>query len=87
MQRHGEQQIGITGNIKRRTDHHARSGWILVETAGPMLGRLAYETELLIKQWLRRTVGTLAGTTESWSTASLDVSSLAELFGLIGRMP
>jgi hypothetical protein len=84
MQRHGEQQIGITGNLKIRTDHHARSGWVLIEIAGPMLGSLAYEKELLIKQWLRRTVGTLAGTKENWSTASLDVHSLAELFDLVG---
>jgi hypothetical protein len=49
-----------------------------------MLGGLAYEKELLIKQWLRQAVGTLAWTTESWSTASLEVCSLAELFGLSG---
>jgi hypothetical protein len=79
MQRHGEQQIGITGNLKRRTGHHARSGWVLVEAAGPMLGAIAYKKELLIKQWLRQAVGTLAGTTENWSTASLHVHSLAEL--------
>ena len=84
MQRHGEQQIGITGNLKVRTSHHAASGWVLVETAGPVLGSQAYEKELLIKQWLRRTVGTLAGTTENWSTASLEVRSLVELFGLVG---
>jgi hypothetical protein len=84
MQRHGEQQIGITGNLKDRTGRHARMGWVLVETAGPILGSLAYEKELLIKQWLRRTVGTLAGTRENWSTASLEVRSLGELFGLAG---
>jgi hypothetical protein len=84
MQRHGEQQIGITGNLKDRTDRHARLGWVLVESAGPMLGSLAYEKELLIKQWLRRTVGTLIRTTENWSTASLEVRSLVELFGLVG---
>jgi hypothetical protein len=84
MQRHGEQQIGITGNPKVRTYHHARSGWVLVETEGPMRGSQAYEKELLIKQWLRRTVGTLTGTSENWSTASLEVHSLAELFGLAG---
>jgi hypothetical protein len=84
MQRHGEQQVGITGNLKIRSDHHARSGWTLIETMGPMLGSLAYEKELLIKQWLRRTAGTLAGTTENWSTANLDVRSLAELWGLVG---
>jgi Probable Zinc-ribbon domain len=84
MQRQGEQQIGITGNLKVRTAHHAGSGWVLVETAGPIRGSLAYEKELLIKQWLRRKVGTLAGTTENWSTASLEVRSLAELFDLAG---
>src|SRR5262249_44240142 len=84
MQRHGEQQIGITGNLKVRTGHHAGSGWILVETAGLMRGSLAYERELAIKQWLRRVVGTLPGTTENWSTASLEVRSLIELFGLVG---
>jgi hypothetical protein len=83
MQRQGEQQIGITGNLKIRTGHHARTGWILLETVGPMRGDLAYEQELLIKQWLRRTVGTLAGTSENWSTAILEVRSLAELFSLV----
>jgi predicted GIY-YIG superfamily endonuclease len=82
MQRHGEQQIGITGNLKIRTDHHARSGWVLVDTTGPMLGSIAYKKELLIKQWLRRTVGTLVGTTENWSTASFEVHSLSELLSL-----
>ncbi len=82
MERHGEQQIGITGSLPRRTGHHARSGWVLVETIGPMRGSLAYEKELQIKQWLRQKVGTLAGTTESWSTASLEVRSLGELFDL-----
>ncbi len=84
MQRHGEQMIGITGNLKIRTGHHARSGWVLVETIGPMLGRLSYEKELLIKQWLRREVGPIKGRTENWSTASLEVRSLAELFSLVG---
>jgi hypothetical protein len=84
MQRQGEQQVGITGNLKTRTDHHARSGWALVETAGPMLGSQAYEKEFIIKQWLRRTVGTLAGTTENWSTASFEVQSLTELFSFVG---
>jgi hypothetical protein len=84
MQRHGEQQIGITGNLKIRTGHHAGSGWVLADTAGPMRGSLAFEKELLIKQWLRRTVGTLAGTSENWSTAKLEVRSLAELFGFVG---
>jgi hypothetical protein len=85
MQRHGEQQIGITGNLKIRTGHHAGSGWTLVQAVGPMQGSRAFEKELLIKQWLRRTVGTLAGTTENWSTASLEVRSLGELFCLIGE--
>ncbi len=84
MQRHGEQKVSITGDLKVRTGHHARSGWVVIETAGPMLGSLAYERELLINQWLRRTVGTLARTTENWSTAALEVSSLAELFDLVG---
>lgn len=48
-----------------------------------MRGDLVYEQELLIKQWLRRTVGTLAGTSENWSTAILEVRSLAELFSLV----
>jgi hypothetical protein len=84
MQRHGEQQIGITGNLKIRAAYHARSGWVLVATVGPMRGGLAFEKELLIKQWLRQTVGTIAGTTETWSTASLEVCSLIELFGHVG---
>jgi hypothetical protein len=85
MQRQGEQQVGITGNLKIRTSHHAGSGWILVDALGPMQGSLAYEKELLIKHWLRRTVGTLAGTTENWSTVGLEVHSLGELFNLIGE--
>jgi hypothetical protein len=44
----------------------------------------AYQKELLIKQWLRQTVGTLPRTTEAWSTASLEVQSMVELFDLVG---
>jgi len=82
MVRQGEQQVGITGDLKRRTDHHARTGWVLVETIGPMLGSIAYQKELLVKRWLSREIGTIAGTTESWSTAKLEVHTLHELLSL-----
>jgi Probable Zinc-ribbon domain len=38
MHLHGEQQIGITGNLKIRTDHHTRSGWVLPQVELVELG-------------------------------------------------
>lgn len=80
MSRHGEQQIGITVNIKQRQRQHARHGWTLLDYVGPMPGQDAYELELAVKAWLKDNPGTLPGTTENWSTAQLEVADLQELF-------
>ena len=83
MNRHGEQQVGITGNLTRRIATHKRAGWAdVLDTQGPMNGWEALRTENRIKKWLKQTHGTLPGTTEAWSTANLEVHSLDELIAL-----
>jgi DNA-directed RNA polymerase subunit RPC12/RpoP len=79
MGRHGEQQIGITVNIDRRQRQHARHGWTLLDSIGPMPGEVAYRLESQLKLWLRDNIGTLPGTTENWSTAHLEVPDLRGL--------
>ena len=83
MERDGEQQVGISGDLNRRVRRHRGDGWSrLVDTAGPMSGDEAAAIEKRIKAWLRLNVGTLPGSSESWSTANLEVRSLDELIAL-----
>jgi len=79
MGRHGEQQIGITVDIDRRQGQHARHGWMLLDSFGPMPGEVAYRIESELKLWLKENIGTLSGTTENWSTAHLEVPDLRGL--------
>ena len=79
MQRPGEQQIGITNDLKRRMAHHYRFGWQELDLIGPSNGELVYKTERLLKRWLIENVGCTPGTTENWATSALEVNSLAEL--------
>jgi len=84
MQRPGEQQIGITNNLEKRTTQHERNGWQLIDQAGPYSGHTTLRLETRIKQWLKREVGVIRGTTENWHTSSLEVQSLAELKSISG---
>jgi hypothetical protein len=79
MERSGEQQLGITNELDVRMKAHERNGWTLLEHTEPALGNKVRETELLFKQWLRKEIGLIKGTTENWSTTKMEVQSLSEL--------
>lgn len=81
LARHGEQQVGITSNLKRRIAQHREKGdWDLLDSAGPFDGQITADTERAIKAWLKTKVGRIKGTHENWSTADLEVTTLRELF-------
>ena len=79
MERKGEQQLGISNSIKKRLLKHHQNGWLLIEKVGPADGHLVYETEYLLRQWLKTTIGTVERTFENWYKKDLEVRSLAEL--------
>jgi hypothetical protein len=79
MQRPGEQQLGITNVLTDRLRTHESNGWILLEHAGPASGQKVLDTETSFKKWLKKEIGLIKGTTENWSTVSMEVQSLAEL--------
>jgi len=79
MERPGEQQIGITNDLKTRTKTHQSNGWNLLETVGPIYGDTAYKTDRTFKEWLKKEIGTVQGTTENWDNTRMDVSSLPDL--------
>jgi len=80
MQRPGEQQFGITNELDVRMKTHERNGWNLIEhTSVPAKGQKVLDTEKAFKQWLKKEIGLVKGTTENWSTTSMEVQSLAEL--------
>jgi hypothetical protein len=79
MGRPGEQQFGITNDKQTRIKKHERNGWVLIEIVGPAFGQWVLTTETILKKWLKKEVGLMEGTTENWSTTSMEVQSLAEL--------
>lgn len=84
MERHGEQQFGISGKVERRMYQHKRAGWTLVEMSPWMPGHQAADLELAVKRWLKVEVGTAKGTSEVWGTGDLEVVSLRDLFERAG---
>jgi hypothetical protein len=84
MERAGEQQIGITNQLKQRLQCHKRNGWVLVESIGPINGCLAADIEKIVKQYLRRTRSRIRGTHENWPTTKIQASSLRDIFMLAG---
>ena len=46
---------------------------------GPIYGDIAYKTERTFKDWLKKEIGTVKGTTENWVTSVMEVRSLADL--------
>lgn len=80
MARAGEQQVGITNNLKERLLTHSRRGWELMDASNAMSGHRVAAIELHIRRWLRAQGWVLSGTLENWSTAHLEVTSLQELF-------
>ena len=79
MRRAGEQQLGITNDLKTRLKVHERNGWSLIEYVGSAPGSIVLETEVSFKKWLKENIGVVEGTTENWSTTKMEVQSLAEL--------
>ncbi len=84
MSRHGEQQIGITGDRERRLRRHRSQGWVLIDEIDGLRGDAAYGIEKQLKAWLAAEIGCLPGTTEAWSTARLEAESLKELLAIAG---
>jgi len=79
MQRPGEQQLGITNELDVRLKAHRRNGWDLLDHTEPASGQKVLDTENAFKKWLKKEIGLIKGTTENWSTTSMEVQSLAEL--------
>ena len=79
MERPGEQQFGITNDLKQRIAYHERYGWNQLDLVGPSSGELVYQTEVTLKKWLRKSVGCVPGKSENWATSSMEVRSLADL--------
>jgi len=84
MQRPGEQQLGITNELDVRMKTHERNGWTLLEHTQPASGQKVLDTETSFKKWLKKEIGLIKGTTENWSTTSMEVHSLAELKAMSG---
>lgn len=82
MARPGEQQFGCTVDLRVRTSAHGRYGWVPMDAVGPMDGATAYRLEAAVKRKIREFA--LPGTTETWSTADLEVMTVAELFAWAG---
>ena len=79
MGRPGEQQLGITNELDVRRKTHERNGWVLLDHTELSLGQKVLDTEKEFKQWLKKEIGLIQGTTENWYTTSMEVQSLAEL--------
>ncbi len=79
MEREGEQQIGISNNLQKRMQEHGANGWEKLDSIGPYEGDKIYETEKKFKQWLKKEIGLIQGTTENWKQINLQVKSLKEL--------
>ena len=79
MERKGEQQFGITNNIKQRRKDHFKYNWIELDSTGPHSGIDVENTEKKLKNWLKLKIGTMPNTFENWSTIKLKVKSLNEL--------
>jgi len=89
-------QIGISNDLDRRLKEHARSGWRLLESSGPMPGTQAMKLESALLRFLRASGAVMgpeagwrdfSGFTESWTRESLELSSLDELFELAKVWP
>lgn len=80
LERPGEQQIGITGDVNRRlVEHQLKGDWVLVDVIGPFSGEEVKTLERRLKGWLKKSIGTLQGTQENWSTACLEVRTIGQL--------
>jgi hypothetical protein len=82
LERPGEQQVGITGNLPQRMGAHGRDGWQPLDVHGPLDGFEAQRLEAGVRRWLHSNGWCLPGTAECWSTGHVEVSSLRELIEL-----
>ena len=89
----GLRQVGITNVPETRQSQHERTGWVLLDREGPMLGEDAREAEQSLLRALRArgishadqaVTGKFSGFTESWRTADLDVLTLEALRKALG---
>ena len=79
MERPGEQQIGITNNLKQRIRDHSSLGWSEIESIGPHPGKEILALENALKVWIKTKIGLVPNKKENWYTNNLKVNSLAEL--------
>ena len=84
MIRTGEQQIGITNQIKDRIRKHKLSGWIPLDISEQFSGQDVLDTERKFKKWIKENIGLMPGTQENWSSSKLKVNSLSELKKITG---
>jgi hypothetical protein len=84
-------QIGISNDIDRRINEHARNGWELLELRGPMDGHLTQQWEAAILRMLKakgadlsnsKIAGKFDGYSEAWSKSTFEVKSIKELMKL-----
>lgn len=87
MERPGEQQFGITNDLRGRMRTHKKDGWTEIEVTGPYNGHQVEETERLLKQWLKSNHEIVKGKQENWYSKDFEVVSLKELFKLSGVVP
>lgn len=82
MERHGEQQVGITNEPDVRLARHKQGSWELLDLMGPMAGQHALDLETSVKKMIAARGIVAPGTRENWGTADLTVTTLAELLAL-----
>jgi hypothetical protein len=84
-------QIGITNNLERRLKEHFRSGWKLINSKGPLDGKIAIKLEASILIMLKdkgadlansKISGKFDGYSEAWSKSTFPVKSIRELMKL-----
>ena len=81
-------QIGITNNLKRRLDEHAKGSWEVIEIRGPMDGHLTQKLETDCLHVLEKRGAILGhkagikkfdGYSEAWTKQSLNVTSIKQI--------
>ncbi len=85
MERHAEQQVGITNEPEVRLKHHQGQRWVLLDIMGPMPGQDALDLENAVKKLIGDRHIVLPRTRENWCTADLHVATLGELLALVVR--
>ena len=81
MERHIDQQFGITNDLVQRIQFHEREGWKLIDNFGPSKGEYILGQESKLKIWLKEEIGLdLKGKEENWLKEKFKVKNLKELF-------